>query len=157
MQIIFISYIKIIFLLKCIFYIAINLSLFEFILIRKKIMEDYFVDYCGITLTENSDGSFIGTVDLEKKHLNANNVVHGGMLLTLADTTGRYNCKRVLKMPVTINSDFHFFKNTGSGRITCTTTILHAGKKLATIKVHIYDEKNTLLCEGTFTYYDVSK
>lgn len=120
-------------------------------------MEDFFVDYCGITLTKNDDGNYVGTVDLEKKHLNIYNAVHGGMLFALADTTGGYNCSSILKKPVTLNSDFHFFRNTDSGKLTCTANILHAGKTTAVIQVFVHDEKNTLLCEGTFTYYDVSK
>lgn len=54
--------------------------------IRVFLKEDHFAfDLCGIVIEAVGDGTARCSMKLEKKHLNANGVVQGGAIFTLAD------------------------------------------------------------------------
>ena len=49
-------------------------------------LEHPFADLVGFSVSERTEKQCVTELTLEKKHLNPNGVVHGGVLYTLADT-----------------------------------------------------------------------
>lgn len=126
--------------------------------IIEAVAKNQFVHFCGIKFVRESDGSYTGRLKLEEHHLNPYGRAHGGILYTIADTTGGINSRRYIHNPVTLDSDFHYLNNTGAGtEIVSTARIVRAGSRIAVLNVQVKTERGDLLCESTFTYYDVTK
>ncbi len=117
---------------------------------------DSFIAYCGIEIIP--DGERCCTrVKVEPRHHNPYGIVHGGLLYTMADTAAGYTARKLTKSPVTLNSDFHCISNVPSGVLTTRTEIVKAGKHILLLRVRVLAEEETLLAEGTFTYYSDGK
>ena len=117
---------------------------------------DSFIAYCGIEIIPDGEGCCT-RVKVEPRHHNPYGIVHGGLLYTMADTAAGYTARRLTKSPVTLNSDFHCISNVPSGVLTTRTEIIKAGKHILLLRVRVLAEGETLLAEGTFTYYSDGK
>lgn len=116
-------------------------------------LPNQFIQLCGIHLEETPDGSFFGWVDLVPELHNPYGIAHGGLLYTLADTTAGCNARRFVRHPVTLNSDFHFLRNTASGRIVAHAEAVRTGGRVSVFRVNVARGDGLLLAEGTFTFY----
>ena len=68
-----------------------------------------FVELCGIQFSENlRDGSITSKVEVMPMHMNGSGHIHGGMLFTIADSTGGANARRYSDHVTTLDSDFHY-------------------------------------------------
>lgn len=117
---------------------------------------DSFIAYCGIEIIPDGEGCCT-KVKVEPRHHNPYGIVHGGLLYTMADTAAGYTARKLTKSPVTLNSDFHCISNVPSGVLTTRTEIVKAGKHILLLRVRVLAEEETLLAEGTFTYYSDGK
>lgn len=115
-----------------------------------------FVDHCGIEIIPEGQGC-CAKVKIEPKHHNPYGIVHGGLLYTMADTAAGYTARMLTLSPVTLNSEFHYIKNVPSGVLTARTEILKAGRHILLLRVRVLADEETLLAEGTFTYYSDGK
>lgn len=116
--------------------------------------KNLFVRYCGIELEQDEDGSYYTTVEIRPEHRNTFGITHGGLLYTMADTTAGNNARRFSDRPVTLQSSFHFIRNTGSGTLTARAEILQRGRRVTLMRVRIVDDTDTLLAEGDFTFFN---
>ncbi len=115
-----------------------------------------FITYCGIEIVPEENGCFT-RAKVEPKHYNPYGIVHGGLLYTMADTAAGYTARMLTQSPVTLNSEFHYMKNTAAGVLTARTEILKAGRHILLLRVRVLADEELLLAEGTFTYYSDGK
>lgn len=116
--------------------------------------QNLFMKHCGIKTRVLEDGSFEAYLDFSDFHKNPYGYLHGGILYTLADVGAGINARRFFEFPVTTNSDFHFFSNTDEGRVYARFSVLHRGKKTFVVRTTVSDDKDNLLAEGTFSFYN---
>ena len=112
-----------------------------------------FAKHLGLYITEMKEGYAKCEMKISSEHLNPIKAVHGGVLYTIADVTGGAAASSYGYHLVTANSDFHYL-NAGlnTSEIYSTASKLKIGKRLMIFQVSVFDQNNTLLCSGTFTY-----
>lgn len=114
-----------------------------------------FGNYMGIVTTELSIGYAKGEMAVEEHHENVIQSIHGGCLFALADTIGGSAAASRGNRMTTISGDFHYL----SPAIQVKKLIAVAkekkyGKTIAVYGVEVFNEKDELLAEGTFSFYN---
>ena len=126
-------------------------------MIGKNILDYYirsrFVEHCGIEFEEKQDGSIITITEVMPMHLNGSGHIHGGMLFTIADTTGGANARRYSDHLTTLDSDFHFLTSNTTRYLYGSAELIRNGGAIIVMKVYIKDDNGETFAEGTFTYY----
>jgi 1,4-dihydroxy-2-naphthoyl-CoA hydrolase len=89
-----------------------------------------------------------------EKICTAGGVVHGGVLMSLADSTGAF-CA-FLNLPegagtTTIESKTNFLRGVREGHVEAVSKPLHAGRTVIVIETGVYDADNRLVAKTTQT------
>lgn len=84
----------------------------------------------------------------------AGGVLHGGMIMTLADSTGAL-CA-FLNLPEgattsTVESKTNFFRPVTEGHVRVTAKPLHVGRRFVTVQSHLVDDAGKLVAQTTQT------
>ena len=120
--------------------------------------ENNFGKYLGFSCIKNTKEETIYEVVLNDNMLNPFNAVHGGLLYALCDESCGYACGLVYKMPVTVNATFNYLKPAmNTSKLKAVVHPIKVGSTLAVLDVNVYDDKDLHLCNGTFTYMEISK
>ena len=90
----------------------------------------------------------------EESRCTAAGVLHGGVLMALADTAGAY-CA-FLNLPegagtTTIESKTNFLRAVRSGTATATARRLHAGRTIVVVETEVRDDDGKLVTKTTQT------
>ncbi len=119
-------------------------------LIRKFFEADEFVKLAGIEIAEITTEKAVVTAKIEKKHLNANGCVQGGMLYTLADFAFAVYANYVHPTTVTQGGHIHYVKAANTTFLTATAkeTIRSGHNTLS--EVIIKDDKEQIVCVCNF-------
>ncbi|MPZ22733.1 MAG: hotdog fold thioesterase [Dehalococcoidia bacterium] len=86
----------------------------------------------GIEVVEAREGFLLSRLELNPSHLAPNGYLHGGTLVTLADTSCGYGC--VASLPeggtgfATIELKANFLGTLLEGTLTCQATLAHGGR-----------------------------
>lgn len=107
----------------------------------------------GLVVTELTANKAKTEMPVTPEYYNPFHAVHGGILFTVADVTGGVAALTQGSSVCTVDSNFHYL-NPGldTTRLYATAQALRVGKRLMVYDVLVYDDKETLLCKGTFTY-----
>lgn len=93
-----------------------------------------------------------GVLKVVEGSLNIHGYVHGGALVTLADTVaGVCACSRGGSC-VTSSCSFEFLRPATGSEITCEAKPKKMGNTLAVIEAILKNEKDVVVATGTFTY-----
>ncbi|WP_029200821.1 PaaI family thioesterase [Oribacterium sp. NK2B42] len=115
-----------------------------------------FVEHCGIEFEENArDGSITSRTEILPMHMNGSGHIHGGLLFTIADTTGGANARLYADPLVTLDSDFHFLTSKTTRYLYGSAELVRNGGAIVVMRVTIKDDNGETFAEGTFTYYKV--
>lgn len=90
---------------------------------------------------------------IKKSGLNPHDMVHGGVLFGLADTTAGVLVAMHNKKCVTVNGSINYLNPAKSGKVYAIARSLKEGKKIGYYLVEIYDEKDNLLATSNFNMY----
>lgn len=83
--------------------------------------------------------------EVKESGLNPYNIVHGGMLYALADTTaGVLSCMSG-RPSLTISASINYLKAANCKKVIATAKILKEGKNIGYYEVEIHDENKNLL------------
>lgn len=97
-------------------------------------------------------------VHLKKEYANALNIVHGGLLMALADTAMGAACMTCHKKVVTLDINFNFIKAISiSGAIVAKAQVLHDGKRTMVTEAEILDENHSLCAKARGTFFVIEK
>ena len=117
-------------------------------------LEHPFADLVGFSVTERSETHCVTELTLEKKHLNPNGVVHGGVLYTLADTGMGGALMAALPEGhycATIEIKIAYFRPAKEGTVRCVTELVHLGRRTASLESRLELGGKTLArAYGTF-------
>ena len=114
-----------------------------------------FAQTCGIELTEASPERVVGFVTWEPERCTAGDVMHGGVIMALADSLGA--ACAFLNLPEgartsTIESKTNFFR--GSPRPappTATAHPLHVGRSTIVVQTDVTDDEGRRVAQITQT------
>jgi len=114
-----------------------------------------FAAYMGIVTTELEIGYARGEMMIAGHHENAIGSVHGGCLFTLADTIGGAAAASRGNRMTTISGDFHYLSPAIQVRkLIAVATEKKYGKTIAVYNIEVFNEKEELLAQGTFSFYN---
>jgi acyl-CoA thioesterase len=106
---------------------------------------DNFASSNGIILTECCPGYAKAQVEIERRHLNGANVVHGGLLFTLADFAFAAAVNSYGLVALSINASMTFMHKCDSGIITAEAKEIARSHRLSTCDINVHDASGTLL------------
>ena len=107
-----------------------------------------FAASTGIAVVSATPESVVGTLDWAPERCTAGGVLHGGALMTLADTIGALVA--FLNLPPgastsTIESKTNLFRAVREGTITATATPLHVGRTTIAVQTEVRDDAGKLV------------
>lgn len=93
-----------------------------------------------------------------EQHANLLGVVHGGVLMSLADTVMGFACANQGSMPTTVDMNINFLKRIkAEGSIWAIASILHHGRHTIVVEAEIYSKDSELAAKARGTFYIMGK
>ena len=113
-----------------------------------------YVEHNGIFITDIGKCFVKGAVDIRPELLNPLGVLHGGVVVTLADTAGIIGCGYLYEAVnvTTVDLSVSFLRPVKTGRVFAMGTALSQGKTLYLWRVDEYDEDDNLVATVNVTY-----
>ncbi|HYF26843.1 MAG TPA: PaaI family thioesterase [Baekduia sp.] len=114
-----------------------------------------FIELLGAELVAAGPQEVRGRVAWDPARCTDGGVLHGGLLMALADSTGAL-CA-FLNLPddrhatTTIESKTNFLRAVRGGDVTATSRPLHAGRRVAVVETELCDEDGRLVAKVTQT------
>lgn len=102
-----------------------------------------FGDLIGLKFTKLERGYSQCALEVVDKLLNPHNVVHGGVLYSMADTgmgAAAYSNLDKNEICATIEIKINYFKAVKGGSLICNTRVIYQGKKVATLDSEILND-----------------
>ena len=123
-------------------------------LIARSNQQGILTNDLGLTVTEITDGSAVGTIRFADNSINPRNIVHGGALFAVMDQLcGLAACTTGFGT-VTINGGIDYLRPTVPGKVlTCTATVIKPGRRFTSCEAVMMDpESGKLIAKASFTY-----
>ncbi len=111
-----------------------------------------FAAYLGIALEEASSERVIATLPMARHLCTSTGVMHGGVLMSLADTVGALVVFLSLapdEVTATITSTTQMFRPLTAGTVRAIAIPLHRGRTTATAQTALYDPDDKLISQTT--------
>jgi uncharacterized protein (TIGR00369 family) len=111
-----------------------------------------FAVACGVEIVEASAASVIGRMAWRADLCTTGGILHGGALMTLADTIGA--ACAFLNLPPgagtgTLQSSTSFLRAAREGHVTAAATLLHAGRSTIVVRTDVSDAGGRLVSTTT--------
>ena len=111
-----------------------------------------FAVQSGVSIESASKGAVVGHVDWAAERCTIGGLMHGGALMTLADSLGAVAA--FLHLPegagtATVTSNTSLLRGLREGRATGTATVINAGKRFITVRTDVVDAEDRLLITTT--------
>jgi len=114
-----------------------------------------YADTLGLELLEASTEEVRGRLAWEERLTTAAGLLHGGVLMGLADTLGAYcaylNLPEGSSATATIESKTNFFAAVRSGVIEARSRPLHRGSRTIVVETDVFDETGKRVARVTQT------
>jgi uncharacterized protein (TIGR00369 family) len=113
-----------------------------------------FAAELGIEIDAAGPGEVVGRLPFSPRRCTAGGVLHGGALMTLADSLGAV-CA-FLNLPsgagtATISSSTNLVRAVREGDVTATSRPLHAGRSVIVVQTEMHDAQGRLVGQVTQT------
>ncbi len=110
--------------------------------------KDKFAAFVGIKLVELQPGYAKASLEITDKHLNPVNMVHGGVMFTLADFTfGAASNSQGGQVSVALNANISYFKSPKGKILTAEAKEVSSNKKISGYMIDIFDENKELIAQ----------
>lgn len=117
-----------------------------------------FASLLSLVITDIQDNYAAGEICVSPDMLNPAGSVHGGCLFTLADAVGSAAASSCGMHITTVDSNFHFLRaGLGTEKLIGKAREIKCGKTLMVYDITVYDQSDTLLAEGIFTYMSLKR
>ena len=113
-----------------------------------------FGELIGLNFVRCEDGFTRCVLEVDEKLFNPHNVLHGGVVYTMADTgmgATVYGCLNEDELCATVEIKIAYFAPVTSGFLTCDTKLVHRGKRFAFLESEVRDDEG-LVAKATGTY-----
>jgi uncharacterized protein (TIGR00369 family) len=102
-----------------------------------------FAVHSGVVLTAASHDQVVGHLDWAAERCTIGGVLHGGALMTLADSLGAVAA--FLHLPAgastaTVSSSTALLRGARGGRVTGTSRVINAGRRFITVQTDLTDD-----------------
>lgn len=96
------------------------------------------------------------SIEIDKKHIQFQGTVHGGVIAGLADSAAAwaiYGSDSLEGTPVTVEMNINFLKPVKSGKLTAEARNLHKGSRIFVSDVEVKNSRGDLIAKSLVTYY----
>ncbi len=119
---------------------------------------NHFAKKLGLVITRIDQDYAEGELPVDRSFTNPQGSVQGGSMFTLADAVGGaaagYDGRRI----ATVDASFHYLRpGLHTSLLKAKTRMVKSGSTLKVVDVSVYDQDDTLLSEGIFTYIIMNK
>jgi uncharacterized protein (TIGR00369 family) len=113
-----------------------------------------FAVHNGVEITAADEQEVVGHLDWAEERCTIGGLMHGGALMTLADSLGAVAA--FLHLPegagtATVTSNTSLLRGLRDGRATGTARVINAGKRFITVRTDVVDDEGRLLITTTQT------
>lgn len=119
-----------------------------------------FAGTIGVTIETASAGEVTGSLEWSAGRCTADGMLHGGALMTLADSVGA--ACAFLNLPAgatttTVESGSRFFRAVREGTVRATARPLHAGRTTIVVRTDLHGDDGRLVAQVTQTQVVLSR
>ena len=122
---------------------------------RRHLKQSRAIGMFGFVLDAVSPGRAVLRLDAKARHKQLNDVVHGGVLAALADTTAAIAAYTTVPKGValaTIELKINYLEGVPGGRIRAEARVLRAGRNFVVTECEIFDAKGALAAKALLTF-----
>ena len=113
-----------------------------------------FVEYLHTNVVPTPDGGVQLELTVEAEHTNLYGIIHGGVLMTMADTAMGAAALAKNKKVVTMNLSMDFMHSVPmTTRLLAAGTVLHDGRHTMTLESEIRNAEGKLFAKAHGTFY----
>ena len=113
-----------------------------------------FADLCGLVVETATPDEVAGTMEWAPERCTTGGILHGGALMTLADTMGALCAFQNLPpgaTTATVESKTNFFRPVARGRVRAVTRPLHKGRAFIVVQTDVLDDQGRRVAQVTQT------
>lgn len=96
------------------------------------------------------------SIEIDKKHTQLLDTVHGGVIASLADSAAAwaiFGSNGLNGAPVTVEMKINFLKPVKSGKVVAEARNIHEGSRIFVSDVEIKNGEGDLIAKSLLTYY----
>lgn len=113
--------------------------------IREFLHNDKFAEFLGIELLEAADGRAKTKLAIRDEHLNAVQIVHGGVIFSLADFTLAAAANSHGNIAVAVNANISFLTAVEKGTLYAEAIEISRNNKLASYSINVTNAEGELI------------
>ena len=119
--------------------------------------DNSIIDFLGVEVVPTEDGCARLELDVKPHHSNPYNILHGGVLTTMADTAMGAACLMKNKKVVTVSMTLEFMHAVPmNSRIITDAKILHEGRHIFICECNLIDSENKIYAKAHATFFAIS-
>ena len=120
--------------------------------------QNTFAEHMRAEPVLEDNGRFHLELTVEEHHTNLYNIVHGGVLMTLADTAMGAACLACNKKVVTVSLTTNFLHAVPlTTKVITTAKVLHDGRHTMTCECELKSEEGKIFAKAQGTFYVLGK
>ena len=124
-------------------------------LVRHRVKESKAIELLGFDVESVHEGRAIFGLDVRPSHKQIHDVVHGGILAALADTTAAIAAYTAVPGGVelaTLELKINYLEPVPGGRIKADARVLRAGRNFVVTECEIFNESGSLAAKALLTF-----
>ena len=124
-------------------------------LVRQRMKESKAIELLGFDVESVHDGRSIFRLDVRPSHKQIHDVVHGGILAALADTTAAIAAYTAVPRGVelaTLELKINYLEPVPGGRIKADARVLRSGRNFIVTECEIFNENGSLAAKALLTF-----
>lgn len=111
-----------------------------------------FAVHAGVVISRADRDAVVGHLDWVPERCTVGGLLHGGALMTLADSLGAVAA--YLHLPegagtATVSSSTALLRGVREGRVTGTATVVNAGRRVITVRTDLVDDEGRAVATTT--------
>ncbi len=114
-----------------------------------------FTGDLGIELTDLAPGKCVLRLNVLPRHLNTNNIVHGGVLYALADTAASLAAASFGEGGSTVQGNVSYPRPASGRVLECHAHVTKYGSHLIWSEADVMDESGEVCCHGEFINFQM--
>ena len=123
-------------------------------IVNQMFSKDVFSQWLGIEVVEQGDGFISLRMQVRAEMLNGFNIVHGGIIYSLADSALAFASNASGKQAVSIESSISHFKTVQTGEVIyARASRIKEGNNISVFHVSVTKENNELVADFKGTVY----
>ena len=127
--------------------------------LQEKYHDNKFVNLLEMEIVSAHKGSLVLSMPIRAdKHTNLYLAVHGGALMSLADTAMGVACATLGSRVVTLEFNMNFIRNVEAGDVVrAEGSVIHHGRQTMVVEAVLHNEGGKLLAKARGTFFVIGK